>query len=173
MMTGGSLIHAGRNKTIDKLNKIYDRFDEIAVMSPYEQKGREVNFDDMLEQLPVYRYQIIHIMVPALGRVCQLRFEKEATYQAMLAVFAIKRWELEKGALPADLDVLVKSGLLDRLPDDPYAAGALVYRLDGEGFILYSAGRDFTDDGGVAGTDKSGESVLWGETGDAVFWPVR
>lgn len=173
MMTGGSLIHAGRTKTVEKVNVIFDRFDEIGAMSPYEQKVRDVSFNDMLEQLPEYRYRIIYIMMPALGKVNHIRYRNEAMYEAMLVVFAIKRWELEKGVLPVDLDELVEAGLLDKLPDDPFSDGSLVYRPDGEDFTLYSVSRDFTDGGGVAGTDKRGRYRLWEENGDAVFWPVR
>jgi len=30
----------------------------------------------------------------------------------------------------------------------------------------------FKDDGGVLGKDKNGKPKIWGDEGDAVFWPV-
>jgi len=172
-LMSGTLIHAGRDKTAEITDDLYDKLTEMSVMSPYEKHVRSISMDEILKELPEYRYFIIHMMVPALDKVCHIRFEKEATYKAMLTVFAIKRWQLEKGKLPEDLNVLVDAGLLDGLPDDPYSDGSLVYRPDGKDFTLYSVGRNFTDDGGIAGTDKKDKYRLWGENGDAVFWPVR
>ena len=50
---------------------------------------------------------------------------------------------------------------------DPYSDEPLVYRVEGESFILYSVGEDFFDDGGI--------DVTWDQSqsgGDRVFWPV-
>jgi hypothetical protein len=170
-LIGGSLIHAGRDKTVEKVNEVYDIFDEFALMSPYQQKANGFTFEMMLEGIHEYRYMIIHIMLPALGRVCQLRYENEATYKAALTIFAIKRFQALNYGLPKDLDELVRTGFLVQTPDDPYSAGSLVYRPDGSDFTLYSVGSDFIDDGGIHGTRK-GKYKLWGDQGDTVFWPV-
>ena len=136
LFKGGSLVHAGRDKTAEISEEIYDKITEMSVLTPYDKHVRNISIDGLLMDLPEYRYFVIHILVPALDKVCQRRFEKEATYKAMLTVFAIKRWELEKGSLPADLDVLVDGGFLDELPGDPYSDGPLVIGLKAGSFAV-------------------------------------
>ena len=55
---------------------------------------------------------------------------------------------------------------------DPYSDKSLVYRKVGDGFLLYSVGENFIDDGGVLSKDKKGETKKWTDNGDAVFWPI-
>ena len=85
----------------------------------------------------------------------------------------ILRFQQEKGHLAVSLEELVAGGFLSELPVDPFSGNPLIYRADGDDFILYSVGTDLKDDGGVVATKASGQPVLWGENGDAVFWPVR
>jgi hypothetical protein len=56
---------------------------------------------------------------------------------------------------------------------DPYSDRPLIYKKTDEGFMLYSVGLNFTDDGGVPGTDKNGKPRMWGDNGDQIFWPVE
>jgi len=56
---------------------------------------------------------------------------------------------------------------------DPYSDKPLVYKRKGEGFILYSVGPNFIDDGGTVAV-VNGRTMKWGtkEQGDIVLWPV-
>jgi hypothetical protein len=49
---------------------------------------------------------------------------------------------------PASLDEL-RSKLGWALPDDPFSGRAFIYRVMGEGFVLYSVGPDMKDDGRI------------------------
>jgi hypothetical protein len=89
---------------------------------------------------------------------------------ATLAVLAIERYRLEKGRLPESLDELVKSDYLMELPMDPWSDKPLVYKLTPEGFILYSIGFDFEDNGGKE-LAFNGKPARW--SGDIVFWPIH
>jgi len=62
---------------------------------------------------------------------------------------------------------------LKALPIDPFSDKPLVYRRTEDGFILYSVGPNFEDDGGVVGKDEKGRVKMWADEGDAVFWPVK
>jgi len=172
LVVSGTLVHAGRDDVIAKTNEVYEKFEVLSVMSPFERKMSDVTFDDVFLKLPEYRYFLLHAMLPSLGRVTDVRFENKAFYEATLTVLAVKQWQLETGSLPANLNVLVDAGLLSELPEDPYSDCSLVYRIDGDDFVLYSVGQNFVDDGGLSGTDRDGKYILWGEEGDAVFWPV-
>jgi hypothetical protein len=62
----------------------------------------------------------------------------------------------------------LEADLLKKLPMDPFSDKPLVYKRTADGFMLYSLGADFDDDGGLHsrwGQDKTG--------GDHVFWPVE
>lgn len=95
-------------------------------------------------------------------------------------VIAVERYRAEHDALPASLDDLTPAFLAE-VPQDPLGDGPLVYRVEGDGFALYSVGADGIDHGGVvemtkgtgplAGLDTAQEGV------DLVFthprWSVQ
>jgi hypothetical protein len=91
-------------------------------------------------------------------------YRLKAQERALLAIIAIHRFKLGKGKLPDKLDELVAAGYLQTLPLDPYSDGALVYRVEGENFTLYSIGENFKDDGGKE-TKNPFDEIL--------FWPVK
>ncbi|MHC4951938.1 MAG: hypothetical protein ACYTEU_13295 [Planctomycetota bacterium] len=90
----------------------------------------------------------------------------------LLGTLAILRFEKENNRLPDNLNELLEKGYLKTLPMDPYSDKPLVYKKTDDGFILYSVGLNFTDEGGVSGTDKNGKPRMWSENGDRIFWPV-
>jgi hypothetical protein len=168
-----SMIHASRSKTIAKANQIYDRLRELAVLTPYERRTEDIpGVWESARQVEMWRYQIVYMLLPNDPRVSLLAYQAKTEYEGLLAVVALKRYRLETGAYPPDLKTLVDARYLNELPMDPFSDGPLVYRPAGDGFLLYSAGRDFKDDGGEPGRDKHGKPAMWREEGDTVFWPV-
>lgn len=169
---GVSIVHAGRNRTVVVANKVYDRMGEIVMMSPYQRHGEDTESEfDILKPYNDLRYSLIEMLMPAFGRVSEIRFQGKALFDAVDVVIALKLWELEKGELPGSLAELRDGGFLKEIPDDPYSDGALKYVKRGGDFVLYSVGVDFKDDGGKVhptgrdwGTDSKG--------GDRVFWPL-
>ena len=67
--------------------------------------------------------------------------------QLLQAELAVRAYQLQKGRLPRRLEALVPD-YVPELPKDSFSGGALVYRLDGKGYLLYSVGPDRTDNGG-------------------------
>jgi tetratricopeptide (TPR) repeat protein len=64
---------------------------------------------------------------------------------------ALKRYRLKHGSYPDKLAELVPE-FIDEVPLDPMSGGELLYRKDGDGFVVYSVGVNGLDDGG---TDSS------------------
>jgi hypothetical protein len=116
---------------------------------------------------------MVYMLLPNERRVSELAFQMRAEHEALMTVVAVKRYRLEKGDYPPDLATLVREGYIDRLPMDPYSDGPLVYKVTSDGFILYSWGANFADDEGEPGRDEEDRPKLWGDKGDAIFWPVR
>ncbi len=173
-LTSMCLLHAGRDETVAMGERIYNQQARIVTMSPYErQAGNIRSGDDMLSSVHRYRYFLLYYLIPAAERVSELVYQGKVSYESTVAILALKRWRLEKGEYPEDLRELVSAGLLKELPMDPYSDKPLVYRKTDDDFILYSVGRDFTDNGGKI-VEERGDVQKWGthDDGDAVFWPV-
>jgi len=81
----------------------------------------------------------------------QSAFLKEAQLEAMLLAartgLACRLHKSRTGAYPESLEALVPV-ILGEIPIDPFTGEPLVYRRDGEGFIVYSLGSNEKDDGG-------------------------
>jgi len=71
----------------------------------------------------------------------------EATYLVSRTGLACKLYKNRNGAYPENLEALVP-GILSDVPIDPFTGKPLVYRREGEGFIVYSLGSNEKDDGG-------------------------
>jgi hypothetical protein len=169
-----SMIHAGRTRTIAKANQIYDRMSEMARHSPHERRVHGIaGVTEGIGRLDALRYGYVYLLLPAERRASAIQFQAKADHQALVTILAIKRYRLETGGYQPGLKTLVDAGYLNKLPMDPFSDRALVYRLAGESFLLYSVGRDFKDDGGQFSRGKHGRPTVWADNGDAVFWPVN
>ncbi|MCD6394912.1 MAG: hypothetical protein J7M40_15590, partial [Planctomycetes bacterium] len=168
---GAGVVHAGRNKTLTAGNKLYDHMEKTIKMSPYQLHSGDVKrVEELLSSYSKWRYSFLWAIMPAIERVAEMRYQNKSLHDAVLTILAVKRWELDKGALPESLDQLKEAGYLKELPDDPYAEGLLTYVRRNGDFVLYSIGGDFQDNGG-----KENPERRWGrsEGGDRVFWPLN
>jgi len=172
LSTAAGMIHARRDATVAVFNAAFDKMSEIAKLTPYQRQACSIHVEDALLAVPKYRYFLIHLFLPALGRVSELAYCDKASHEATVTILALKRWHLEKNAYPATLDELVGAGYLKELPMDPYSDRPLIYKRTDDDFVLYSVGSNFTDDGGVSGKDREGQPRSWRDNGDTLFWPV-
>jgi hypothetical protein len=84
---------------------------------------------------------------------------------------ALKRYELQHGTFPPDLNALVPE-FLPTVPRDPVDGHPLRYRANGDGtFLLYSIGNDGVDNAGdTTGTGRA-KAINWLRGRDWV-WPL-
>jgi membrane protease YdiL (CAAX protease family) len=112
-----------------------------------------------------------NVYVGLLGAAClgviELPWRARVDLDALVATIAAIRYEAEHGKYPDSLTQLVEAGLLRRVPRDPYSQGPLIYKRGEGGFLLYSCGLDFDDDGGIPSRWGDGP-----EGGDQLFWPA-
>lgn len=92
--------------------------------------------------------------------------QTEASLRNAQIGLAVDRYVLTYAGLPDSLDALVPD-YLDRVPLDPFDGQPLRYRRVGEGFVVYSVGKNLVDDGGVRKV-KSGEYHVL-ETADELY----
>jgi len=83
-----------------------------------------------------------------------MMFAVSETQNSLLAVsFALRAFKLEHGKYPKSLKELVPS-YLHAIPADPFAInGSVLYKLNGDSYLLYSVGPDGKDNGGKASAD--------------------
>jgi len=159
------------NRTSEELEGLiedgYAYYDSIVRKTPFAWKSEGIHFEEDVKKLTQDNLLLL-ILVPAAERASVLSFRCKATTDALVTTLALLRYGSDMSQLPASLSELVSSRYLERVPMDPYSDGPLVYRRNGDGFVLYSLGADFDDDGGTASTWGQGE-----EGGDQVFWPIE
>ena len=182
-----SLLHARRNKTIAKYNKVFEQMNEIQNMSPYEQKITGYSMDiekPFIFNLKLHlrsftkqsKYLLVNIYALPMDRISKLIYEKKAEYEATITILALKRYFHENASYPENLQELLTKAYITKLPIDPYSDKSLVYKKVDNDFTLYSYGEDFEENNGTP--LFSGELLKkWGysqgkKEGDAVFWPV-
>lgn len=157
----------GRRETTECIERFFESARTATGKTPW-QLHNEPN--SILRTLDELRQK--NVFVDLLGASClralELSWRTRIQSEAVMTVAAAVRYERDRGQYPASLDLLVSAGYLRRLPRDFYSDGkSLVYRRSRQGFLLYSRGVDFDDDGGTPSR--------WGQGpqgGDEVFWPV-
>jgi len=109
-----------------------------------QQYGKaKIDYPDYAKELPPYCI-LTRLMVPAVASAGQrLSFSFSDAEITRLGLAAI-RYKQERGAFPPDLRVLGAQDILD-----PFTGQPFVYRLEENGFLLYSVGPDLADDGGT------------------------
>ena len=115
------------------------------------------------------RYPISMMAIPSFTHAGEKAIRVETERQMILAVVALKRFQLRHGKPSPSLEALVPE-LLPTVPYDYLSAKPLRYRLRADGScLLYSVGEDGKDDGGDPTPPPGTPPGLW-EGRDAV-WP--
>jgi len=171
---GGHILffHPNKQQTFKMTQEFYDYWDKLKLKSPAQLNAEDTNFEE--QSLEIIKGNILlEFLTPALSRMNETSWLSRTNVQSLIAILSLLRYRLDKGAYPDDLNELVTAGYLKELPMDLYSDKPLVYKKTDDSFTLYSAGRNFKDDGGEVFREH-GRIYRWGtqEAGDAVFWPV-
>ncbi len=156
-----------RKETAELVDKIFEYYDDIRDKPPARLREEGEIPEEVIKQMTKYN-PFVDILAGTELRTIEISFRRRVTADALVTTFVLLRCKAERNLFPESLDQLVSTGYLKKLPMDPYSDGSLVYRRQGDDFILYSLGADFDDDGGVH--SRWGDSL---QGGDYVFWPVR
>ncbi len=144
----------------------YDGLVEYLALPYYE--AQAVDLDALLSQNPIG-----HLLVEAMGKILVQEAATRAEIRGTMLSVALELYALENDAYPDSLEALMP-GYLALLPEDPFSGGSFGYAASGSGYVLWSAGPDMRDDGGVPldGTgsfdEREGDIVIQGEEADAV-----
>ena len=109
-----------------------------------------------------------YVMPPTAGLVSVDLADMGRLLTARTAV-AVERYRLAMGRLPEQLSDLVPR-YMEAIPSDPFDGLPLRYRLLENGYIVYSVGRDETDDGG---TERPAKRYRQGQTNHDITFIVE
>lgn len=185
-----------RKNTVDRMEAILTKLDQWKDQSLFQLHDQGIDYENELKSLTDKNF-LIEEQTELLLHLFQAPQQTACKMQAFTAIAALHRYRLETGHYPDSLDALLQAGYIDRLPQDCYSNGPLVYRTQGDDFILYSLGVDFEDDGGQQSLCPycGDHFVDWGDgpvkkpddmakeqdktdtgkdaKGDHVFWPIQ
>lgn len=112
------------------------------------------------------RLQLDDYMLPAVKSVRQAEQRELARSRILQLHLALHLYHEASGRWPQSLSELVPSQL-PQVPGDPYVSGPFVYRIEGDGYRLYSVGSNRRDDGGVGDDSGTGEDMLFELEGES------
>ena len=164
--------HPDKEETLKEVEQLYAEMEKMSAMTPSSVKSQGLDMEQFANEASK-KNVFLSILLPSLGRINEIAYRNHAESYATLTILAIIQYQKENNELPKSLDSLIEKGLLNTIPIDPFSDKPLVYKKTEDGFMLYSVGPNFVDDGGIPGTDQYGKPRQWGEDGDTVFWPVQ
>jgi len=163
--------HPNKAETRETCEEFYRFIGAAAKKTPARLRAEGIEVDEKAMEI-VKGNVLLQLLAPALGKASRISHRQRVDAEATAAIIGILRYGKDKGAYPENWEAPVSGGYLKEVPLDPFSDKPLVYRRTEDGFTLYSVSEDFEDDGGERYRDERGRVRLWGETGDAVFWPV-
>jgi len=89
------------------------------------------------------RYILTSILTPKIFRVKEIHCRMIAEVRIVQAGVALLQYKQKQDAFPATLEALKLQNI-----KDPFSDGLLLYKTEGQGFVLYSVGPDQKDNNG-------------------------
>lgn len=132
-----------RRTVLAKIDERYAILSAVSTATDDELIALLQRFEDCIEHTTILDGPLT---VPdRMARIIHYVLDASMQREAVCTVIAIEQFRRSNGALPAALEVLVPE-YLEQVPRDRYVDAALRYRRDDDKFVLYSVGRDQTDD---------------------------
>jgi membrane protease YdiL (CAAX protease family) len=155
-----------RRETTEQVEKYCELLKRMSSYSPlqYERnfQNLKTNYEQLQKENPLIKTFAFN------PKLLFLPWRARVDIDSLITILAILRNKADTGKHPDDLSELVIDGYIETIPDDAYGDGPIVYKRIENGFLLYSFGVDFNDDGGKPYKDAEGEM-----DGDDIFWPVE
>jgi hypothetical protein len=139
------------------LEQQLDRFQEL------KEKVSRKNWNPHMMALSDF----LPLFPPDLSKACQIHLRGQALLRSAEAGLACEHFRRAKERWPESLAELVKAGLLDAVPTDPYDGQPLRFVRRNDGVTVYAVGPDKQDNGGDIrreGPDDPGVDIgfrLW------------
>jgi hypothetical protein len=94
-------------------------------------------------------YALVSVIIPPVFSMAHAKEDQLIAEAAVMqGALALRAYQIEHGQYPDSLAQLRAAGSWP-IPEDPFSGKELIYRRQGQGYILYSVGPNFKDDGGI------------------------
>lgn len=103
--------------------------------------------------------ELTRAMLPTIGKALERQATTEASLGTTQLAAALRTWRDEHGAYPPTLEAVRE--VLPRMPLDPFTGKPYLYRREGEGFVVYTAGPSGIDGGGTPSVPGAEQSVIF------------
>jgi hypothetical protein len=150
------------------VDEYFDYIDKVKNLTLWQLHDKGIAPDDDLDKIVTIRF--MQHFLPEIEYVLAMHQQCRTREGAFITTIAILRYEKDKGQLPEKLEDLITANYIRTMPMDTCSDKPLIYRKSDAGFILYSIGTNFKDDGGT--TDGLERRRIQSDTGDIVYWPV-
>jgi hypothetical protein len=172
-VSGFVLGYPDRKEVLAKIDRYFESFANLFKITPWELRSKASEGDKQNRAKLGTGCFLLSSLGPAHGRVGELGWRLRQGRVALIAVLGVLRYKKDTGRYPKGLDELFEGGYISQLPRDFYSNGPMGYKITDDGFMLYSVGLNFEDNGGRMGTNSfNGKPHKWADNGDLILWPV-
>jgi hypothetical protein len=126
--------------------ELMNRTVSVAELPYYEAAPELERIDKDIDSLSFFHLNST-MLLPSVTRLSRAQARHEAGLDLMQLGIILEQYEAREGSYPESLDAIAPD-LGGDLPLDPFTGEAYHYRRSGDGFLLYSAGQNLSDDGG-------------------------
>jgi hypothetical protein len=162
-----SLLPINFPRGMERVNALYDQLrdalneghfaDQQRAVKAVEAEAARWGASSVVYKATHAEEMVLAIMMPSLKRTGTL-YEVEVMDRRLAeAALALRVYRAERGTFPA---TVAEAGVTGEAGVDGFTEKPLVYRKEGEGYVLYSVGEDLKDDGGKA-RGKSVKRTGW------------
>ncbi len=116
-------------------------------------------FERAINTIPHYCI-MTRLFVPAFTRSVVKRDQVIAQVGLAQAALALKAYKNKEGSYPDSLEEL-RQVIAWELREDPFSGEDLVYKREGDGFLIYSIGPNLKDDGGIVSEGWEEGDIIW------------
>jgi hypothetical protein len=147
----------------------YQHFTDMARQGYPQVKAKDI---DDVARPHIEDNWVSRCMLPSLSRAYQIANRAEASRRATQLSYAVHLHKARTGQWPQSLDELPPR-YTQAARTDPFSGQDFVYRVTGDGFTLYSASENGSNDGGRHHPRWSDAPTPEDPGDDHVFWPPQ
>jgi len=133
--------------------RIMNQIIDVCSMSPSDRLGELTRLEQTVAANPELKPFVAFIF----NRIKDTCLRSDAVVTCAITALAAERFRIQQQRWPASLDEFVAADFLKSVPIDPYDGNALRWKITDRGAIVYSIGKDGTDDEGAYDPSKPTE----------------
>ncbi len=128
--------------------KMFDKVESASLLPYYEIKESHKDITEDIESIP-WSFRLSKLWFPNFSSAWLKEAILEAIMETEKIALACKIYKNQEGIFPDTIAALIPD-ILEKEPVDPFTGDPFIYKLQEDGFIVYSVGSNEKDDEGRA-----------------------